>query len=165
MHDEALRYLKILELDAGANIKDVKKSFKLLSMAWHPDRFVNESHKLLAEEKQKKINEAYNWLSKNKEILLEISQKDSKRKPKNPKKKRTRSRAENSKNKHYKNSSNSSSRRRHNFINIGSKNYRVEEIKRVEAKEYSNYYFRIAGLLTTGLGVISFISGIFIVFG
>ncbi len=49
MHERALKYLQVLELEAGANIRDVKNSFKLLTMAWHPDRFGNEKHKVSAE--------------------------------------------------------------------------------------------------------------------
>lgn len=73
MKEEAIKYLKVLELEPGADFQSVKNSYKLLSMAWHPDRFSSEKHKTIAEDKQKKINAAYQWLKKNQEILFHLN--------------------------------------------------------------------------------------------
>lgn len=55
-------YYKILELDKHCSLDDIKKSYKKLAFKWHPDR--NITNKQEAEEKFKKISEAYNVLSK-----------------------------------------------------------------------------------------------------
>ena len=55
-------YYKILELDKNCSLDDIKKSYKKLAFKWHPDR--NITNKQEAEEKFKKISEAYNVLSK-----------------------------------------------------------------------------------------------------
>lgn len=74
MKEETIRQLNVLELEPGADFQSVKKSYKLLSMAWHPDRFSSEKHKAKAESKQKKINSAYHWIKNNQEILLILNE-------------------------------------------------------------------------------------------
>ena len=57
MNDE---YYKILEIDKNADENDIKKSYRKLAMKYHPDKNPNNKE---AEEKFKKINEAYEILS------------------------------------------------------------------------------------------------------
>lgn len=162
MHDKALKYLQVLELKAGANIKDVKNSFKLLTMAWHPDRFGNEKHKVSAGEKQKKIIEAYKWLIENKEILQELSQETAKENFNKSKRKQASSNTNKPKNKYHKKPSNRSSKSQYNYINIGNKKYNVNNINEVKAKEYSNYHFRMVALVILGLAIVLPFIGIFL---
>jgi len=54
-------YYKILELDKSANDEQIKKAYRKLAIKWHPDK--NPDDKQNAEEKFKKINEAYSVLS------------------------------------------------------------------------------------------------------
>lgn len=75
MKEEAIKHLNVLELEPGADFKSVRNSYKLLSMAWHPDRFPSEKHKAKAEHKQKRINSAYHWLKHNQEILPKLNEK------------------------------------------------------------------------------------------
>jgi curved DNA-binding protein CbpA len=51
----------ILELEPGASQQQVKQAYRKLVMLWHPDRFP-DMERQEAEEKIKKINEAYNLL-------------------------------------------------------------------------------------------------------
>lgn len=55
--------LKLRELDCelGASAEDVRKSYRLLSFIWHPDR-QPESYVELAARKLQQINAAYEWL-------------------------------------------------------------------------------------------------------
>jgi curved DNA-binding protein len=55
-----MNYYEILEVSPNASAEDIKKSYRKLAMKYHPDR--NHGNKN-AEEKFKKINEAYNILS------------------------------------------------------------------------------------------------------
>lgn len=54
-------YYKILNVSSNVNDNELKKQYKLLALKWHPDR--NENNKEDAEEKFKKISEAYSVLS------------------------------------------------------------------------------------------------------
>ena len=58
-------YYDILGVDKNASEKDIKKAFRQLSLKWHPDKWVDKSEKEQkeAEEKFKKISEAYSVLS------------------------------------------------------------------------------------------------------
>ena len=56
-------YYKILGVEKDASADDIKKSFKKLSMQWHPDRCHDDSKKAEYEEKFKEIAEAYSVLS------------------------------------------------------------------------------------------------------
>lgn len=58
-------YYKILSLDKNCSEDDIRKAYKKLAIRWHPDKQGNKSddEKKIAEEKFKKINEAYEILS------------------------------------------------------------------------------------------------------
>lgn len=56
-------YYKILGVDKGASVEDLKKAYRKLALKYHPDR--NPSDKKKAEEQFKKISEAYAVLSDN----------------------------------------------------------------------------------------------------
>jgi curved DNA-binding protein len=53
-------YYKMLGLDKKATTEDIKKAYRRLAMKWHPDKNPNNK---MAEEKFKKISEAYAVLS------------------------------------------------------------------------------------------------------
>ncbi|GAX40004.1 heat shock protein DnaJ domain-containing protein [Tolypothrix sp. NIES-4075] len=53
---------EILGLKPGASQKEVKQAYRKLVKVWHPDRFFSQQEKQKAEERIKKINEAYNQL-------------------------------------------------------------------------------------------------------
>ena len=57
----ASKYYKILEVDEGANLDDIKKSYRKLVMKYHPDKLqgVSEDIIKLANEKFLSIQEAY----------------------------------------------------------------------------------------------------------
>ena len=57
----AVDYYKMLGVDKGASIDDIKKAYRKLALKHHPDR--NPSDKKRAEEKFKEISEAYAVLS------------------------------------------------------------------------------------------------------
>lgn len=164
MHEKALKYLQVLELEAGANIRDVKNSYKLLTMAWHPDRFGNEKHKISAEEKQKNIIEAYRWLSENKEILQELFQGTTKRNTKKSKSKQASSKSDKPKYKYRKKPSDRSYKSQCNYIEIDGNKYNVNNIREVQAKEYSNHHFRTLALVIALVGAISPFYGIYLLF-
>jgi curved DNA-binding protein CbpA len=59
-------YYKILEIEETADIKDIKKAYRELSMLWHPDRnkdpeavskiqLINEAYETLENEEKRKI--------------------------------------------------------------------------------------------------------------
>lgn len=59
----AEQYYKILELEPGATLAEIRQGYKDLAMVWHPDRFSN--HPRLQEKAHKKlqeINEAHEKL-------------------------------------------------------------------------------------------------------
>ena len=55
-------YYKILEVDKDASSETIEKIYKMLVKKYHPD-LQNDKNKIKAEEKIKKINEAYDVLS------------------------------------------------------------------------------------------------------
>jgi DnaJ-class molecular chaperone len=55
------KYYDILGLTPTCSKDDIKKNYKKLALKWHPDR--NRDNKDIAEEKFKKISEAYEILS------------------------------------------------------------------------------------------------------
>lgn len=61
-------YYQILNVEKNASLEDIKKSYRKLSLKWHPDRWVSKSEqeKKEAEEKFKDIAEAYSVLSDDK---------------------------------------------------------------------------------------------------
>ncbi len=50
---------KVLGIDSSASDDDVKKAYRELAKKYHPDNYVNNPLKDLADEKMKEINEAY----------------------------------------------------------------------------------------------------------
>jgi DnaJ-class molecular chaperone len=56
-------YYKILNVHPKASQAEIKERFRFLANAYHPDKFVNSTHKAQAEAEFKKINEAYQVLS------------------------------------------------------------------------------------------------------
>ena len=54
-------YYKILGIEKNATESEIKKAYRKLALKWHPDK--NPNNKKEAEEKFKKINEAYSILS------------------------------------------------------------------------------------------------------
>ena len=57
----AVDYYKMLGVDKGAGVDEIKKAYRKLALKYHPDR--NPSDKKRAEEKFKEISEAYAVLS------------------------------------------------------------------------------------------------------
>ena len=60
------QYYAILGLDAGTDFSTIKKSYRKLSMQYHPDKVghLGEEFKRVAEEKMKEINVAYDFFKK-----------------------------------------------------------------------------------------------------
>lgn len=57
---------EVLEIREGASEEEIKAAYKKLVRKYHPDQYVNNPLSDLAEEKLKEINEAYDFLMKNK---------------------------------------------------------------------------------------------------
>jgi len=57
---------KILEIDPSASNEDVKKAYRRMAMKYHPDKVshLGEDFKRSADEKFKKVNEAYQKIKK-----------------------------------------------------------------------------------------------------
>ena len=57
-------YYKILGVEKGADVSDIKKAFRNLSLKYHPDKHVDDSdeEKKAAEDKFKEVNEAWSVL-------------------------------------------------------------------------------------------------------
>ena len=64
MEDKIKKLYKLLDLEHGASIENVKKAFRELSHIWHPDNHFkkSESVQARAEEKFKEISQAYQEL-------------------------------------------------------------------------------------------------------
>ncbi|MGD1807646.1 DnaJ domain-containing protein [Dapis sp. BLCC M126] len=61
--DEINQYYKILELEPGASLEEVKEAYRDLAFVWHPDRFVHNTRlQAKAQIRLKEINEAYRKL-------------------------------------------------------------------------------------------------------
>ncbi len=56
-------YYLILEVSPSASLQEIKESYRFLVQANHPDKFGSDKHKKRAEERIKRINEAYEILS------------------------------------------------------------------------------------------------------
>lgn len=57
---------EVLGIKEGASEEEIRKAYKDLVRKYHPDKYANNPLSDLAEEKMKEINEAYNYLMKNK---------------------------------------------------------------------------------------------------
>ncbi|SDZ06147.1 molecular chaperone DnaJ [Proteiniborus ethanoligenes] len=57
---------EVLEIGEGASEEEIKAAYKRLVRKYHPDQYANNPLSDLAEEKLKEINEAYDFLIKNK---------------------------------------------------------------------------------------------------
>jgi len=55
-------YYVILEVSADASQETIKRQYRFMANAWHPDKFSGPENKTKAEEKLKIINEAYEIL-------------------------------------------------------------------------------------------------------
>jgi hypothetical protein len=61
--DEIEYYYRILNLQPGASLDDVKQAYRNLALIWHPDRYPHDSRlQAEAEQKFKEINYAYVYL-------------------------------------------------------------------------------------------------------
>ena len=59
------KYYKVLELEYGADFKEIKKAYKRLLKKYHPDLFQNKPEKLKsAQEVTRQINEAYTYFER-----------------------------------------------------------------------------------------------------
>ena len=67
MDSKYLESMQELELKAGFTLEELKKKKLELVKEYHPDKYYNQPERVkkLAEEKMKKINEAYDYLEKN----------------------------------------------------------------------------------------------------
>ena len=57
-----LNYRKVLGVNEGAHLQELKTTYRTLMKDWHPDKFQNTVERQHAEEKSKKIIEAYHFL-------------------------------------------------------------------------------------------------------
>jgi len=62
-HTLSDNYYEVLGIKKEADEKEIKKSYRKLAGKWHPDRFQDSNQKKKAEEKFKRIGEAYSVLS------------------------------------------------------------------------------------------------------
>jgi DnaJ like chaperone protein len=64
--DTAEQHYAILGLQKGADMEEIKKAYRKLSMQYHPDkvRHLGEEFRTVAEEKMKEINQAYDFFKK-----------------------------------------------------------------------------------------------------
>lgn len=62
---------KILEIDRTSTDEDVKKAYRKMAMKYHPDKVshLGDDYKKSADEKFKKVNEAYNKIKKERNLL------------------------------------------------------------------------------------------------
>jgi DnaJ-domain-containing protein 1 len=59
------RWYRTLELQPGAELKDVRKAYRRLLLQYHPDRFANDPERLkVATEVTRRLTEAYNGLTR-----------------------------------------------------------------------------------------------------
>jgi TPR repeat protein len=60
MHDEILRFYRVLELEPNVSFAAVKEAYRILVKVWHPDRFTHDLKLCrIAEAKLKEINLAF----------------------------------------------------------------------------------------------------------
>ena len=76
MTQELTQNLSHLDCELGAKPEDIRRSYRVLSFIWHPDRHP-EPYKKVAEEKTQKINSAYEWLMAHENLLVETQKIES----------------------------------------------------------------------------------------
>ncbi len=87
IHNQALEYYKVLEIEVGASQDDVKQAYRDLAQVWHPDRFPNDERlRKKAEEKLKQINAANEFLKSYKAKATRSTVEPSQKKSAAPKK-------------------------------------------------------------------------------
>lgn len=66
-YGSADQHYAVLGLEPGADMETIKKSYRKLSMKYHPDkvRHLGEEFRVIAETKMKEINGAYDYFKKN----------------------------------------------------------------------------------------------------
>ncbi|MGL5082176.1 MAG: J domain-containing protein [Microcoleaceae cyanobacterium] len=61
--DELEQHYKVLNLQPGASLQEIKQAYRHLALRWHPDRYPHDTlSQIKAEQKFKEINQAYNRL-------------------------------------------------------------------------------------------------------
>ena len=60
--DKYQEYLEIMNLNQNYSIDELKNNYKTLIKKYHPDKYEGNELRELAEEKLKKVNEAYSFL-------------------------------------------------------------------------------------------------------
>ena len=58
---------EVLGVSPGATDEEIKKAYRRLSRQYHPDANVNNPNPMLAEEKFKEVQQAYNQIMKEKQ--------------------------------------------------------------------------------------------------
>src|SRR3989440_13024945 len=72
--ERKLRYYRVLGLEPGVSLEELKQTHKDLVKVWHPDRFADDPRlQLKAQEKLKQINQAYE------QILLDLLERGGRR--------------------------------------------------------------------------------------
>ncbi|HBX48831.1 MAG TPA: molecular chaperone DnaJ, partial [Clostridiaceae bacterium] len=57
---------EVLGVRDGASQEEIKQAYRELAKKYHPDKYADNPLRDLAEEKMREINEAYDYLTKNK---------------------------------------------------------------------------------------------------
>ena len=66
-----VEYLRLLDLDAGAGIADVRDAYRLLVRMWDPDHPAYDSRvRAASERKLADVRQAYEWLRDNADLVL-----------------------------------------------------------------------------------------------
>src|SRR5438876_1617287 len=61
--DNIRPHLKVLDLEPGVSMDEVKRAYRVMVKVWHPDRFMDDpALRNVAQEKLKSINASYDWL-------------------------------------------------------------------------------------------------------
>ena len=61
---------QVLGVTRGASDEEIKKAYRNLSRKYHPDANVNNPNKAQAEEKFKEVQQAYDQIMKEKQLLV-----------------------------------------------------------------------------------------------